>query len=159
MLNPHEAHNDLNREPAARDVSGEVKARPLTDREVPLPGMEPSQDPAMLAIHQWLDGELPEADARRADAKQVALWSRVATETDQRRRMTTPAHVAANIMAALPATQTATRTTTQAATQTATAATVSTNAAVSATGSSMTTTFLVAVAMLALGVVIGRALV
>ncbi|MCC6245694.1 MAG: hypothetical protein IT353_22875 [Gemmatimonadaceae bacterium] len=157
MLNPHEAHNDLNREPATRDVNGEVKARPLTDREVPLPGMEPSQDPAMLAIHQWLDGELPEADARRADAKQVALWSRVATETDQRRRMTTPAHVAANIMAALPAAPTVAATVTQVAAQTTTAA--ATNTATSAAGTSTTTLFLVAAAMLAMGVVIGRALV
>ena len=73
---------------------------PLADREVPLPGAELGSTPA--AVHAWLDGEASEADARLADAKQVALWNRITDETTTRRRMTTPAHLQASIMNALP---------------------------------------------------------
>jgi hypothetical protein len=74
---------------------------PLADREVPIPGAELGGTPA--AVHAWLDGEGSEADARLADARQVALWSRIADETATRRRTLVPAHVQANIMNALPA--------------------------------------------------------
>jgi hypothetical protein len=73
---------------------------PLADREVPIPGAELGGTPA--AVHAWLDGEGSEAEARLADARQVALWARIADETTARRRMVTPAHVQANIMNALP---------------------------------------------------------
>jgi len=53
-------------------------------------------------VHAWLDGEASEADARAADARQVALWSRIETETSARRRMTTPSYVSQRIMDALP---------------------------------------------------------
>ena len=75
--------------------------RPAADREVPL-GATPRAD-AKETIHQWLDGEVSETTARRADAAQVEFWSRVNADTEQRRRLTTPAHVSVAIMEALPA--------------------------------------------------------
>lgn len=104
MLDRHEAGNGRNElDPARRDAQGAPLAdRPMADREVPLPG---TAGGSALALNQWLDGDLAEADARRADAKQVDLWNRIGAETDRRRRMTTPAYVADRIMAALPDTQ------------------------------------------------------
>jgi predicted phage tail protein len=109
----------------------------------------------VVAIHQWLDGELSESEARKADARQVAMWSRIAVETDQRRRMTTPAHVAANIMAALPAKEATKQVVVEAAKATSTATFTE---AAQAAGLSMTTMFMVGAAMLALGIVVGKVL-
>jgi hypothetical protein len=111
MLDQHEAHdgsNDLGQHKEHRDAAGDRPQadRPLADREVPLPGLTAATDGAALAINHWLDGDVTEADARRADSKQVDMWKLVAAETDRRKRMVTPAHVAANIMAALPEKQT-----------------------------------------------------
>ncbi|MBV9880466.1 MAG: hypothetical protein JO180_08215, partial [Gemmatirosa sp.] len=50
----------------------------------------------------WLDGEVTEAAARRADAHDVDLWQRINEETDRRRRMITPAPLFDRIMAAIP---------------------------------------------------------
>lgn len=110
MLDRHEAHNDrdFGQDMPARDTARGTD-RPMADREVPLPGTAAAADTS-LVIHQWLDGEASEAEARRADAGQVKMWNLVTAEADQRRRMTTPAHLAANIMAAIPAATTATRT-------------------------------------------------
>ena len=145
-----DAHNDRNdlgqnlpHRDAARDRA--TASRPLADREVPLPGLAAADDPSMVAIHQWLDGDLAESDARRVDAKQVDMWKQVANETDRRRRMVTPSYVAANIMNALPTTQLVTNLAT-------------TTTATSTTGVSTTTVMMIAAAMLALGVVIGRML-
>ena len=155
MLTPHEAHNnDLGRDLPKRENTSDSVNRPMMDREVPLPGMEASSDPAMLAIHQWLDGDLAEADARRADAKQVAMWNRVAVDTDQRRRMTTPTHVAANIMAALPAATVSARSAVNAtATSTSTA---SLSHSAQATGMSMPVVFAVGTALFAVGIAVGK---
>ncbi len=71
---------------------------PLADREVPL-----RSDGASAELHAWLDGE--GAAPRQADGHltpEAELWSRIATETKARREVRTPAHVAAQIMAALP---------------------------------------------------------
>jgi hypothetical protein len=108
MLDRHEAHNDrdFGQETPARDAARGTD-RPMADREVPLPGTAAAAGTS-LVIHQWLDGEASEAEARRADAGQVKMWNLVTAEADQRRRMTTPAYVAANIMAAIPAASTAT---------------------------------------------------
>lgn len=108
MLDRHEAHNDrdFGQDMPARDTARGTD-RPMADREVPLPGTAAAAGTS-LVIHQWLDGEASEAEARRADAGQVKLWNRVTAEADQRRRMTTPTYVAANIMAAIPAASTAT---------------------------------------------------
>jgi hypothetical protein len=70
----------------------------VSDREVPLPGNTTPD-----VINRWLDGELPEPTGLRGDAaKTVEFWRRLGEETDARRRMVTPPHLAANIMAALP---------------------------------------------------------
>jgi hypothetical protein len=153
MLDRHEAQDDRNNighDMPHRDAAGDrpIADRPLADREVPLPGMAAADDPTMVAIHQWLDGELPEAEARRMDTKQVEMWNRIAGETEQRRRMVTPAYVAANIMNALPEKQVAT----QAAKQTATAVTPT------STGLSIGMVAAVGATMLALGIIIGKML-
>jgi hypothetical protein len=79
--------------------------RPLADREVPLGHQE--QDARVLApaVHAWLDGELPEASARKADGgHDVEFWKQINGEVERRRRMQTPAYVQARIMDALPQT-------------------------------------------------------
>jgi hypothetical protein len=69
-----------------------------SDREVSLNG---EGHPA-LAVQQWLDGELSEAAARRANGRDVELWSRIAEETERRRRMVTPSPMVERLMAAIP---------------------------------------------------------
>lgn len=150
MLDRHEAHDDregLGSDLPHRDAAGDrpIADRPLADREVPLPGMAAADDPSMVALHQWLDGELPEAEARRMDSKQVDLWNRIASETDARRRMVTPSYVAANIMAALPEKRLATQTATTIETTTA-----------EAKGMSTTMVAVIGAVMMALGVIVGR---
>ncbi|HSQ29531.1 MAG TPA: hypothetical protein VLN49_06770 [Gemmatimonadaceae bacterium] len=57
------------------------------------------------AVHAWLDGELPEASARKADGgHDVEFWKQIGVEVERRRRMQTPAYVQARIMDALPQT-------------------------------------------------------
>ena len=149
MLDRHEAHDDRNlgQNLPQRDAAPVVD-RPLADREVALPGLVAADGPT-LVIHQWLDGETSEAEALRADAKQVDLWKMISTETEQRRRMTTPAHVAANIMAAIPEARTETKT----ATATATRAIVERKAALS-----MTMLMIMGAGFVAISIVIGKML-
>jgi hypothetical protein len=71
----------------------------LADREVSLQG---DGHPA-LAVQQWLDGEVSEAAARRANGSEVELWTRITEETERRRRMVTPAPMVERLMAAIPA--------------------------------------------------------
>jgi len=151
MLDRHEAPGDRNlgQDLPQRDAAP-VADRSVADREVPLPGTAAAEGPA-LVIQQWLDGETSEAEARRADAKQVDLWKMISAETDQRRRMTTPAYVAANIMAAIPEARTATTT--------ATATTTSTSSMVepkSALGTAML--MAMCAGIFAIGIVIGKML-
>lgn len=76
---------------------GEASA-PLADREVPLAPVA-----TMDHIHRWLDGEGPEPTGLRGDqARSFEFWRRLDEETDRRRRVVTPPHLAARIMAALP---------------------------------------------------------
>jgi hypothetical protein len=76
---------------------------PLADREVPLSPVATTD-----VIHRWLDGELPEPAAARGDvARAVDFWHRIGEETERRRRVVTPAHLTAQIMAALPPLDTA----------------------------------------------------
>ncbi|MEY4956894.1 MAG: hypothetical protein RL409_1151 [Gemmatimonadota bacterium] len=149
MLDRHEAHDDRNlgQDLPQRDAAP-VGDRPMADREVALPGLLAADGPARV-IQQWLDGETSEAEALRADAKQVDLWKMISTETEQRRRMTTPAHVAANIMAAIPETRTETKT----ATATATRAIVERKAALS-----MTMLMIMGAGLVAISIVIGKML-
>ena len=93
--------NDMDR---GGEVSRERTNRPADtagargDREVPLTSHTTSD-----VIHRWLDGETAEpAGLRGESAREVEFWRRIGEETDRRRRMATPAHVTAKIMAALP---------------------------------------------------------
>lgn len=54
-------------------------------------------------VQQWLDGERSEAEARRDEPSETALWAQVNTETERRGRMVTPAPVLERLMAAIPA--------------------------------------------------------
>jgi hypothetical protein len=77
--------------------------QPMADREVPI-GF--AVTPA--GVHEWLDGELSEAEIRRADtARHVEFWNRLNSDVEVRRQMKTPAHVSAQIMAAIAPTQVA----------------------------------------------------
>ena len=156
MLDRHEGHNDRNAGHQAPVPNGASGAdRPLADREVPLSGMAAADSAPALAIHQWLDGDTSEAEARRADAKQVDLWKMIGTETEQRRRVTAPAHLAANIMAALPAAHVDM----QAIVTTSTTTITSSQAIVeSKPGVPMTMILLVGTAICAIGLVIGKML-
>ena len=93
--NFHEREGGTERE---RPVRSSDETGPMSDREVPLAPVA-SND----VINRWLDGELPEPTGLRGDAaRSVEFWRRLGEETDKRRRMTTPAHLSAKIMAALP---------------------------------------------------------
>ena len=148
MLDRHEAHDDRNGQLPTREGAADrpLADRPVADREVPLPGLSAADDPSMAAIHQWLDGNLAEAEARRSDDKQVEMWKRINDETEQRRRMVTPAYVAANIMNALPEKHAAPRTATQ----------VPAQATEVQAGMSMAKVLAVGVAMLVVGFALGR---
>ncbi|WP_373060181.1 hypothetical protein [Gemmatimonas sp.] len=152
MLDRPEAHDDRNlgQDLPQRDAAP-VADRPAADREVPLPGTAAAEGGPALVIHQWLDGETSEADARRADDKQVDLWKMISAETEQRRRMTTPAYVAAIIMAAIPEARTEMKTAT--ATNIATGAMVEPKAAL---GTAML--MMLCAGIFAIGIVIGTML-
>ncbi len=152
MLDRHEGHDDRNLGQALpqRDAAP-VADRPAADREVPLPGLAAADNGPALVIQQWLDGETSEAEARRADAKQVDLWKMISAETDQRRRMTTPSYLAANIMAAIPEARTETKTAT--ATATSTSATVQPRS-----GLPITVVLMLGGGLVAIGIVIGKML-
>lgn len=73
--------------------------RPMVDREVPLG----PQGGLSTAVHQWLDGELPEAAVRKGEAaRDVEFWRRLNGELQERSHLRTPAYLEAQIMAALP---------------------------------------------------------
>src|SRR5438552_7036550 len=79
--------------------------RPLADREVPLAHEEPAARVLAPAIHEWLDGALPEASVRKGElSRDVEFWKRVSGEADRRRHMRSPAYLEARIMDALPTT-------------------------------------------------------
>jgi len=95
-LNARGGSGDAGRE---RPRRASEQSQPLVDREVPLDGTAASE-----MINRWLDGEGPEPVALSAETtRQVDLWRRIEEESEHRRRMVTPAHVKAQIMAALPA--------------------------------------------------------
>lgn len=77
------------------------EVRSVVEREVPL-GQQRDR-PLSPALHAWLDGELPEAAVRKGEtARDVEFWRGVSTQMERARRMQTPEHVEAQIMAALP---------------------------------------------------------
>lgn len=98
MLDNHFEHNG--RSDRERGINPADDQGSLTDREVPL---SPPGSATADLINRWLDGEAPEPAGLRGDgARAVDFWKRVGDETDRRRRMVTPAHVPAKIMASLP---------------------------------------------------------
>ncbi len=106
MLDRHEAQDgrtDMGHENRDAAADRSQADRPMADREVPLPGLTGESEGEVTVLQQWLDGDASEVDARRSDTKPVDLWNRISAETDRRRRMTTPSHLSAQIMAALPA--------------------------------------------------------
>jgi len=87
---------------ARRDHTGEQEVRPVVEREVPF-GQQSSEHVLASAVHSWLDGELPEAAVRKGDtARDVEFWRNLNSQMDLARRMRTPEHIEAQIMAALP---------------------------------------------------------
>jgi hypothetical protein len=54
------------------------------------------------AVHAWLDGEPVSEAALDAAPREVAFWTKVEAEASTRRRMVTPAHVQAQVLAKLP---------------------------------------------------------
>lgn len=91
-----ESHKDG---PARHRRDREKEVRSVVEREVPL-----QSDRALApAVHSWLDGELPEAAVRKGDtARDVEFWRNVNSQMERARRMRTPVHVEAQIMASLP---------------------------------------------------------
>ncbi|HEY5220222.1 MAG TPA: hypothetical protein VIJ16_10460 [Gemmatimonadaceae bacterium] len=96
-LNPE---TELTRESQKRPTP-DAPSRTLIDREVPL-GQQAERSLA-APVHAWLDGELPEAAVRKSEAsKDVEFWRGLDAEMARVRRLRTPQHVEAQIMAALP---------------------------------------------------------
>ena len=94
-----EGHKDAVPARSRRERDKEVRS--IVEREVPL-GQQSDHSLAPV-VHSWLDGELPEAAARKGDnASDVEFWRHVNADLDRARRMRTPAHVESQIMAALP---------------------------------------------------------
>ena len=84
--------------PKQRDREREVRS--VVEREMPF---EQTERVLASSVHAWLDGELPEAAVRKGDtARDVDFWRSLNDQMDRARRMRTPEHVEANIMAALP---------------------------------------------------------
>lgn len=81
----------------------EHEVRHVVEREVPLgQQMDLVLSPA---VHAWLDGELPEAAARKGSgngSRDVEFWRNLNEQMERARHMRTPDHVEAQIMAALP---------------------------------------------------------
>lgn len=94
--------NDLHSDGRGRDDKRErgLPEGSLSDREVPL---GPPSATIADAVHSWLDGETPESGVRRAEwTRDVEFWKRLDEDLAARRRLTTPAHLQAQIMNALP---------------------------------------------------------
>ena len=95
-LDPRAAAPDTAREPVAERRPAEAAEPATGDREVPLPGAElPS------AVHAFLDGDSVAETALSGAERELELWKRIGAEAGRRRRMVTPAHVPAQILAKL----------------------------------------------------------
>lgn len=85
----------------AKRPARDHEVRPVVEREVPL-GQQAERSLA-ASVHAWLDGELPEAAVRKGQtARDVEFWRNLSGQMETTRRMRTPAHIEAQIMAALP---------------------------------------------------------
>jgi hypothetical protein len=103
-LNPGSGrdHRDGHKDaPARKRRDRDQEVRSVVEREVPL-GQQ-SDRVLATAVHSWLDGELPEAAVRKGEtARDVEFWRNISDQMDRARRVRTPEHVEAQIMAALP---------------------------------------------------------
>jgi hypothetical protein len=85
----------------AKRAQRDHEIRPVVEREIPL-GQQ-TERVLSPAVHAWLDGELPEAAARKGNgSRDVEFWRNLGDQMERARRMRTPEHVEAQIMAALP---------------------------------------------------------
>ena len=69
---------------------------PMLDQEVPASAARIPE-----AVHAWLDGEPFSEAALSAAPREVAFWRSVEAEASVRRRMVTPPHMQAQILAKL----------------------------------------------------------
>ena len=100
-LNSGSARDGRDGHKTAQKGQREREVRSVVEREVPL-GQQ-SDRVLSSAVHSWLDGELPEAAARKGNsAKDVEFWRNLSDQMERTRRLRTPEHVEAQIMAALP---------------------------------------------------------
>jgi hypothetical protein len=98
---PRDGRDGRKDAPQRTRKANEKEVRSVVEREVPL-GQHEDRILAP-AVHSWLDGELPEAAVRKGDtARDVEFWRTMNDQMDRARRMRTPEHVEAQIMAALP---------------------------------------------------------
>jgi hypothetical protein len=96
-----ETPREVRKDAPQRGRKKDQEVRSIVEREVPLGQHE---DHVLApAVHSWLDGELPEAAVRKGNtAHDVEFWRNVNNQMERARRMRTPQHVEAQIMAALP---------------------------------------------------------
>jgi len=87
--------NDLDPRDGLEPIARTPKDAPSADQEV-----TPTQR-ISDAVHAWLDGEPVSEAALSAAPREVAFWKKVEAETTTRRRMVTPSHVPAQILAKL----------------------------------------------------------
>jgi hypothetical protein len=100
-LNPGSPRDGRDGAKAGAGKPRDHEIRPVVEREVPL-GQQAERSLA-ASVHAWLDGDLPEAVVRKGEtARDVDFWRNLSGQMEQRRRMQTPAHIEAQIMAALP---------------------------------------------------------
>lgn len=100
-LNPGSPRDGRDGHKARAERPRDNEIRPVVEREVPL-GQQTEHSLA-TSVHAWLDGELPEAVVRKGEtAGDVEFWRNLSGQMELRRRMRTPAHIEAQIMAALP---------------------------------------------------------
>ena len=77
----------------------------LTEGPAPEKRAHRKTPPATPAVQAWLDGEAPREGLATADEQETAeLWARINQEAEQLRRRQTPIHVQSRILSSLPAT-------------------------------------------------------
>jgi len=94
-------HDSLDPRDAAREPASDARpaqqAEPVAaDREV-----TPQTTEIPPAVHAYLDGDAVSDLALSAAQRELELWKRISSETGRRRRMVTPAHLSAQILAKL----------------------------------------------------------
>lgn len=92
-------HDPLDPRSETRPTQAEPRAdaRPepqSADRELPASALPQS-------LHAWLDGDGVSESALSGAERELRLWKRIGAETGRRRRVTTPSHVPAQILAKL----------------------------------------------------------